>query len=69
MSRFSWWSLGLATLAALSSRVHYVEAAVTKNAGSVSGHTYDYIIVGGGLAGLTVSSLPLPCASTRQQKK
>ena len=31
-------------------------SGVTSNAGDVAGQTYDYVIVGGGLTGLTVAS-------------
>jgi len=56
MLRFPLLSLGLFVFVALLNRVPHVEAAVTKNPSSVSNHTYDYIVVGGGLAGLTVST-------------
>lgn len=44
------WSLLLLASASL------VLAATVKSPTAVSNHTYDYIIVGGGLAGLTVGS-------------
>lgn len=40
-----------------------VLAATIKSPSSVSNHTYDYIVVGGGLAGLTVDFLaPFPAS-------
>ncbi len=47
-------------------------AAIVTDANTLSGHTYDYIVVGGGLAGLTVPTvspptLPLPCSSLKQE--